>query len=67
MPGGGRSDSPAVRMIGATVALIAIVGYLFFGWSWGSGDAIPAAIGTIVAFSIIGWSFYKVESFTANS
>jgi MFS superfamily sulfate permease-like transporter len=54
-------------MIGATVALIAIVGYLFFGWSWGSGDAIPAAIGTIVAFSIIGWSFYKVESFTANS
>jgi hypothetical protein len=34
MPGGGRSDSPAVRIIGGIVALIAVVGYLVFGWSW---------------------------------
>jgi CHASE2 domain-containing sensor protein len=66
MPGGGRSDSPTVRIIGAVVALIAIVGYLVFEWSWGSGNAIPTAIGTVVGVSIIGWSFYKVESFTAN-
>jgi CHASE2 domain-containing sensor protein len=66
MPGGGRSDSPAVRIIGAIMALIAVVGYLIFGWSWGAGDAIPTTIGTVVAVSIIGWSFYKVESFTAS-
>jgi hypothetical protein len=66
MPGGGRSDSPAVRIIGAIVALIAIVGYIGFGWSWGSGDAIPTTIGAIVAVSIIGWSFYTVESFTGS-
>jgi CHASE2 domain-containing sensor protein len=66
MPGAGRSNSPAVRIVGAIVALVAVVGYLVFGWSWGSGDAVPAVIGTLVAVSIIGWSFYKVESFTAN-
>ncbi len=62
MPGGGRSDSPAVRIIGGIVALIAVVGYLAFGWSRGSGDAIPTAIGTIVTVCVLGWAFYKVES-----
>jgi hypothetical protein len=66
MPGSGRSDSPAVRIIGGIVALIAVVGYLVFGWSWGSGDAIPTAIGSVVAVSILAWSFYKIESFTAS-
>jgi hypothetical protein len=66
MPGGGRSDSPAVRIIGGVVALIAVVGYLVFGWSWGAGDAIPTTVGAIVAVSTIAWSFYRVESFTAS-
>jgi hypothetical protein len=66
MPGGGRSDSPVVRIIGGIVALIAVVGYLVFGWSWGSGDAIPTAIGSVVAVSIIAWSLYKVQSSTAS-
>jgi cobalamin biosynthesis protein CobD/CbiB len=66
MPGGGRSDLPAVRIIGAIVALIAVVGCLVLGWSWGSSDAIPTTIGAIVAVSIIGWSFYRVESLTAS-
>jgi hypothetical protein len=66
MPGGGRSDSSAVRIIGGIVALIAVVGYLVLGWPWGSGDLSPTAIGTVVAVLIIVWSFYKVESFTGN-
>jgi hypothetical protein len=66
MPGGGRSDSPVVRIIGGIVALIAVVGYLVFGWSWGTGGAIPTTIGAMVTVSIIGWSFYKVESLTAS-
>lgn len=48
------------------MALIALVGYLVQGWSWGSDDAIPTAIGTVVAVLVIGWSVYKVELFTAD-
>jgi hypothetical protein len=66
MPGRGGWDPPAIQVVGAMLALIAVVGYLVFGWSLGSGDAIPTAIGTIVAVSIIGWSVYKIESLTAG-
>jgi hypothetical protein len=60
MPGAGRSDSSAVRTIGAIVALIAVAGYLIFGWSFdGSANTIPTAIGIIVAVSAIGWTFYS--------
>jgi cobalamin biosynthesis protein CobD/CbiB len=60
MPGAGRSDSPVVRAIGALVALIAVVGYLIFGWSFnGSANTIPTAIGVIVAVSAIGWTLYS--------
>jgi phosphate/sulfate permease len=60
MPGAGRSDSPAVRAIGAIVALIAVVGYLIFGWSFnGPASTIPTAIGIIVAASAIGWTLYS--------
>ncbi|WP_431358928.1 multidrug transporter [Halovenus amylolytica] len=60
MPGAGRSESAAVRAIGAIVALIAVVGYLIFGWSFtGSENTIPAAIGIIVAVSAIGWTLYS--------
>lgn len=67
MPGGGgRSGSRSVGFLGAIVALIAVVGYLGFGWSWGSSNAIPTAVGIVVGASVIGWSFYKVESLTAG-
>jgi hypothetical protein len=60
MPGAGRSESPALRALGAIVGLLAIVGYLIFGWSFnGSGGTIPPAIGTIVAALAIGWTLYS--------
>jgi hypothetical protein len=60
MPGAGRSDSPATRAIGALIALIAVVGYLLFGWSFnGSANTTPTAIGVIVAISAIGWTLYS--------
>jgi hypothetical protein len=62
MPGGGRSNSLALRIVGATVALIVVFGYLSSGWSWGSGSDVLTTIGGIVAVSIIGWSFYRIES-----
>ncbi len=65
MPGAGRSDSAAVRAVGATVALVAIVGYLFFGWSFnGSETTVPTVIGLLVAVSAIGWTLYsRVSSY----
>jgi hypothetical protein len=63
MPGAGRSESAAVRRIGALVALIAVVGYLVFGWSFdGSGNTTATAIGLIVAVSAIGWTLYGIYS-----
>jgi hypothetical protein len=60
MPGAGRSESAAVRAIGATVALVAVVGYLVFGWSFGGSNATtPTVIGIIVAASVIGWALYS--------
>jgi hypothetical protein len=60
MPGAGRSGSPAVRFIGATVALIAIVEYLIFGWSFnGSKTTVTTILGIIVAVSAIGWTVYS--------
>ena len=60
MPGRSSSGSAAVRTIGATIALIAVVGYLIFGWSFSGPDAtVPTVIGIIVAASAIGWTLYS--------
>ncbi|MFC7060151.1 hypothetical protein [Halovenus salina] len=60
MPGAGRSQSAAVRTIGATVAVIAGVGYLFFGRSFsGAITTFPTVIGIIVAVAAVGWALYS--------
>jgi hypothetical protein len=60
MPGAGRSGSAAVRTAGAIVALIAIVGYLVFGWSFdGSGSTVSTVIGGVVALGAVGWTLYS--------
>lgn len=60
MPGAVRSDSSAIRGLGALIAPIAVVGYLTFGWSFnGSANTIPTAISIIVAVSAIGWMLYS--------
>lgn len=60
MPGSGRSSSPVVRKIGVVVALIAVVGSLTAGWSFGStSDAVPTAIGIVVAATVVTWALYS--------
>jgi hypothetical protein len=60
MPGAGRSKSAAVRAVGATVALVAIVGYLLFGWSFNSSETtVSTVIGLLVAGAAIGWTLYS--------
>jgi hypothetical protein len=60
MPGAGRSESAVIRTIGYSVAVVAVGGYLLFGWSFDSDRAIvPTVIGVIVAASAIGWTLYN--------
>jgi hypothetical protein len=64
MPGGGRSESTVARTLGGIVTLVAVVGYLAFGWSFdGSSGIVPAAIGIAVATVAIAWTLYsRIES-----
>lgn len=59
MPGR-PSQSKPLQYIGALVALIAIVGYVIFGWNFEMTDGpIPIAIGLLVAVVAIGWTLYQ--------
>lgn len=50
----GKSQSPAVTIVGVVVAAVAIVGTQVFGWEWGSGQLVPTIIGVAVAaFAIV--------------
>ena len=60
MPGAGHSKSAVFRAIGALVALVAVVGFLVFGWSFNdAGSTVPTAIGIVVAAVAIGGTLYR--------
>lgn len=59
MPGR-PSQSKPLQYIGALVALIAIIGYVVFGWRFGETDGIlPLALGIGCAVLAIGWTLYQ--------
>jgi uncharacterized protein (TIGR04206 family) len=60
MPGAGHSESNVLRIVGALLALVAVAGYLAFGWSFSeSSDIAPTAIGVVVAVVAVGWTLYS--------
>jgi len=60
MPGAGHSESAAIRTIGYSVAVVAVGGYLLFGWSFDGDSAIvPTVIGLLVVASALGWTLYS--------
>jgi drug/metabolite transporter (DMT)-like permease len=59
MPGR-SSDSNALQYVGAVVALVAVVGYAFFGWQFGETNSItPLAIGVVCAVAAVSWTLYS--------
>lgn len=60
MPGAGRSDSPTLQLVGAAVFVVALVGAVLYGWSFGgsSGD-LPTMLGVGVAVVAVGVTIYK--------
>lgn len=59
MPGR-ASDSKALQFLGAAVFIVAVVGYVAFGWRFGeSNGPIPLALGVLFAAIAIGWTVYE--------
>ncbi|MFC3957728.1 multidrug transporter [Halovivax cerinus] len=46
---GHRPSSTIGTVLGALVALVAVVGTQFLGWEWGDGQLVPTVIGAIAA------------------
>jgi hypothetical protein len=61
MPGS-RSESSLGTLVGIAVALVAVVGYVVFGWSFGeSSGSVPFAIGALVAAVAVAWHLFGGE------
>ncbi|RXK51821.1 multidrug transporter [Halorientalis pallida] len=58
MPGR-PAESRSLQVVGALVALVAVIGYTVYDWQWGSGDPLPTAIGLAVAALAIGVTLYR--------
>ena len=57
---GRSSESKPLQYLGAIVALIAVVGYVVFGWRFGETDGVlPLAIGILGAIIAVGWTLYQ--------
>lgn len=64
MPGAGRSNSRALRVVGALVALVAVLGAAFGGWSFdGLADGpLPFAIAILAVTLAVGASLYSRDA-----
>ena len=60
MPGAGKSNSRAMQVVGALVALVAVAGAAFGGWSFdGLADGpLPFAIAVVAVTLALGASWY---------
>lgn len=60
MPGK-ASDSTAMQYVGAAVFVVAVVGYVAFGWRFGDLENLtPVVIGALVAAVAVGYTVYRV-------
>ncbi len=60
MPGAGRSESTAMQYIGAAVFLVAVVGWLLFGWDFQSSDgSIPLVIAAVCVLLAVSVTAYN--------
>jgi hypothetical protein len=60
MPGAGKSDSPVMQFVGAAVFVVAVVGAVLYGWTFGgSSGSLPTMIGVGVAVVAVGVTIYK--------
>ena len=58
MPGR-PSQSRSLQIVGAVVALVAVVGAVAFDWQWGSGDPVPTLLGVAVAALAVAVTIYR--------
>jgi len=59
MPGR-SSQSRTLQYVGAITAVVAVIGYVVFGWRFGDTDAtIPFLFGALCVIIAIGWELYR--------
>jgi len=59
MPGR-ASPSGSFQYIGVLVAVVAVIGYVVFGWRFGeTDDMIPVVLATVCIGIALGWKLYK--------
>lgn len=57
---GRPSQSTSMRYVGATVALVAVVGDVGFGWRFGEGDGLVAlVIGVVCTVVAVVWTISR--------
>jgi hypothetical protein len=59
MPGR-ATDSSSLRFVGAAVAVVAVIGYVVFGWRFG-GDSgtVPTALAVLAVAVGVGVTLYR--------
>jgi multidrug efflux pump subunit AcrB len=59
MPGS-SAQSKTLQYVGVLVAVTAIIGYIVFGWQFGSDSGpVPVGIGITAAVFAVGWTLYQ--------
>ena len=58
MPGR-PAESRSLRIVGALVALVAVIGFVAFDWQWGGGDPLPTLLGVAAAALAVGVTLYR--------
>lgn len=60
MPGR-TSQSRLLQYVGVAAALVAVVGFVVFGWRFGgeSDGATPLVVGAVCAAVALGWTIYR--------
>ncbi|PSP78491.1 hypothetical protein BRC81_08085 [Halobacteriales archaeon QS_1_68_20] len=56
----GDSQPKWMQYLGAVVALVGVVGYVFFGWRFDSSvESLPSMVGAVVAVLVVAWLLYS--------
>ncbi|MFC6836896.1 hypothetical protein [Halomarina ordinaria] len=59
MPGR-SSRSPTLQWVGLAAFVVALVGFVVFGWRFGGeSDTFPFALGVAVAVLALGWTLRR--------
>lgn len=57
MPGKTTHGRP-LTIVAILITVVAVVGAVALGWTWGGDDPLPTALGAGAALLAVGWTLY---------